>query len=179
MTPHWRPGRLAVAAGLAALAAMPLGPSQPRAVTPCDGRVVLSIADADRLLCRPSTLDALIRLCPPIAPVHPGDRVRPALVGLRCRLIPSPLGAARRLHLGERLDINRATATELTRIRGIGPRTASAIVAGRPWRRVDDLTRIRGIGPARLAAIAPRLRATPPPPLSPSSPPGASSLRRP
>lgn len=178
MTPHWRPGRLVVAAGLAALAAWPPRPTPPRAPAPCPGRVVLSTA-TDRLICRPSTLTALTRLCPPTAPIYPGDRLRPALIDLRCRSIPSPLGAARRLHLGERLDINRATAADLTRIKGIGPRTAAAIVAGRPWRRVADLTRIKGIGPARLARIGPRLRATPPPPLSPSSPPAASSPRTP
>ena len=56
-----------------------------------------------------------------------------------------------------RLDLNRATADELTLLPGIGPRRARAIVADRerrgPFASVDALLRVRDIGPATLDAV--------------------------
>ena len=53
-----------------------------------------------------------------------------------------------------RIDINRATVTELDALPGIGPAKAQAIVADReangPFRSVDDLLRVKGIGPKML-----------------------------
>ena len=51
------------------------------------------------------------------------------------------------------VDLNRAGATELTRIIHIGEVRAEAIIAGRPWQEVTDLSRISGIADARLADI--------------------------
>jgi competence protein ComEA len=55
------------------------------------------------------------------------------------------------------IDVNRATAAELESLPGVGPATATAIVAERerngPFLDVDDLDRVPGIGPAKLAAI--------------------------
>ncbi len=57
------------------------------------------------------------------------------------------------------IDLNRATAVELDALPGVGPATASAIVAHRdehgPFGSVDDLLDVRGIGPAKLDAIRP------------------------
>ena len=48
------------------------------------------------------------------------------------------------------IDLNRASAGQLTRLRGIGPKTARRIVDDRnqrgPFKTVDDLTRVKGIG---------------------------------
>ena len=55
------------------------------------------------------------------------------------------------------LDLNRATDAQLQRIPGIGPVSAAKIIAGRPYRNVEDLLKIPGIGPKRLEAIAPYL----------------------
>ena len=55
------------------------------------------------------------------------------------------------------LDLNRASDAQLQRIPGIGPVSAAKIIAGRPYRRVEDLLKIPGIGPKRLEAIAPYL----------------------
>ncbi|QGG95677.1 ComEA family DNA-binding protein [Actinomarinicola tropica] len=56
-----------------------------------------------------------------------------------------------------KVDVNRADATALEALPGVGPATASAIVAHReehgPFRRVDDLLEVRGIGEAKLEAI--------------------------
>ena len=55
------------------------------------------------------------------------------------------------------LDLNRASDAQLQRIPGIGPVSAAKIIAGRPYRNVEDLLKIPGIGPKRLEAIAPYL----------------------
>lgn len=56
-----------------------------------------------------------------------------------------------------RLDINTATAEELTTLPGIGDVRAEAIVryrdANGPFMRVEDLLEVEGIGPTTLEAI--------------------------
>ncbi len=55
------------------------------------------------------------------------------------------------------VDVNRATAAELESLPGVGPATATAIVAERerngPFVGVEDLERVPGIGPAKLASL--------------------------
>jgi competence protein ComEA len=80
---------------------------------------------------------------------------------------PSPAAAsvADWSDAGGLVDVNRATAAELTALPGIGPALAARIVASReaegPFRAADDLLRVAGIGAAKLEAIRPRVRATP------------------
>ncbi len=74
---------------------------------------------------------------------------------------PPPTGAAG--EGGEEpiapVDLNAATAADLERLPGVGPATATAILAHRdqhgPFSSVDDLIEVRGIGPAKLEAIRP------------------------
>ncbi len=60
------------------------------------------------------------------------------------------------------ININTASVEELTRLPGVGPATARAIVRHRekhgPFRRVEELLIIRGISRARLRAIRPYIR---------------------
>lgn len=69
--------------------------------------------------------------------------------------------AARPLGPDERLDPNRAPATDLRRLPGIGPARARAIVRERevagPYHGAEDLQRVPGIGPRTLEAMAPHL----------------------
>lgn len=51
------------------------------------------------------------------------------------------------------VDLNTATREELQLIIHVGPSRADAIIAGRPWRSVDELRRVSGISEARLAEI--------------------------
>lgn len=51
------------------------------------------------------------------------------------------------------VNINVASMEELETVPGIGPVTAAAIIAGRPYSNVADLTRIRGISARRLATF--------------------------
>jgi len=61
---------------------------------------------------------------------------------------------------GERLDPNTASAIELDRLPGVGKATADAIVAARAegrFRTASDLTRVRGVGESTVARMAPYL----------------------
>ena len=61
------------------------------------------------------------------------------------------LAAKKALPPGERIDLNRATLTELMRLPGVGERKAQAIVAHRqkqPFRRAEDVLAVKGLGPA-------------------------------
>jgi competence protein ComEA len=55
------------------------------------------------------------------------------------------------------VDVNEATAAALEELPGVGPATATAIVAERdrngPFLSVDDLDRVPGIGPAKIEAL--------------------------
>ena len=52
------------------------------------------------------------------------------------------------------IDVNTASAMELQRIKGIGPKTAQAIIEFRnengPFRSVQDVTRVKGVGQKTL-----------------------------
>ncbi|MDR1651745.1 MAG: helix-hairpin-helix domain-containing protein, partial [Synergistaceae bacterium] len=56
-----------------------------------------------------------------------------------------------------KIDINRADASQLNTLPGIGPKLSAAIVGYReangPFESVDDLRNVRGIGEKRLEAI--------------------------
>jgi competence protein ComEA len=66
------------------------------------------------------------------------------------------LAAKKALPAGERIDLNRASVTELMRLPGLGQKRAQAIVAYRtrqPFRRVEDVLSVKGLGPAWLAKV--------------------------
>jgi competence ComEA-like helix-hairpin-helix protein len=49
-----------------------------------------------------------------------------------------------------KIDLNKATESDLRIIPGIGPRIAQAIIYGRPYGAVEDLQRVNGIGNQRF-----------------------------
>ncbi len=62
---------------------------------------------------------------------------------------------------GDKVNINTATVESLQEVRGIGPKTAAAIVEYRTthgnFHEVDDLTGVKGIGEKRLEKIREQL----------------------
>ncbi|MFZ3064387.1 MAG: helix-hairpin-helix domain-containing protein [Nitrospirota bacterium] len=53
------------------------------------------------------------------------------------------------------LDLNTASKEEFMSINGISPNLAERIIAGRPYKNVDDLLKIKGIGTKTLEKIRP------------------------
>lgn len=62
---------------------------------------------------------------------------------------------------GRCVDVNRASATELALLPGVGPRLAAALIEARaakgPFRAASALRAVRGVGPKTLAKLAPML----------------------
>jgi competence protein ComEA len=89
--------------------------------------------------------------------------------------------AKKELGPAERIDLNRATVSELMRLPGVGQRKAQAIVARRqkaPFRRPEEVMQVKGCGrswfqkvKANLTAGAPS--ATPVPAHATAAPPRA------
>jgi endonuclease/exonuclease/phosphatase family metal-dependent hydrolase len=53
------------------------------------------------------------------------------------------------------IALNSADKEELMSINGIGPVLSARIIAGRPYKTVDDLLKVKGIGPKRLKKFRP------------------------
>ncbi len=76
---------------------------------------------------------------------------RLALLALLAALLPDPALAKKGLAPGEQVDLNRASASELMRLPGVGRKRADAIVAARaqsPFRRPEDVLRVKGLSRA-------------------------------
>jgi competence protein ComEA len=87
------------------------------------------------------------------------------------------------------VDLNSADEATLETLPGVGPAMAKKIVAGRPYKTVDDLGNVKGIGAAKLAALRDKVTVgggsttapSIPPPAAPASAPSvpASSSAKP
>ena len=66
--------------------------------------------------------------------------------------------------LARPLDLNSATQIELEQLPGVGPETARAIMASRPFKSVDDLEKVDGIGQAKMKTLRDRVLVTSAPP---------------
>jgi DNA uptake protein ComE-like DNA-binding protein len=87
------------------------------------------------------------------------DRAEPR--GLALRPLLSPPARGRGAPAAEPLDLNRASATELAGLPGVGPALASRIAAARPFADVDDLRRVRGLRRTTLDRIRPHVTTRP------------------
>ena len=68
--------------------------------------------------------------------------------------------AAAGLRDGEPIDLNSAPASALELLPRIGPALAARIVEARPFSRVEEVTRVRGIGPRTLERLRPLVTVT-------------------
>jgi competence protein ComEA len=75
---------------------------------------------------------------------------------------------------GEKINLNTAPPEELEKVPGVGPSTAKAIIAGRPYGDVGELRNVLGVGPAKLEKMLPYITIEPP-----GKKPGKQSLLRP
>ncbi len=69
---------------------------------------------------------------------------------------PQALAAKKALAPGERVDLNRATVSELMRLPGVGEKRAQAIVAHRtrhPFKRAEDVLAVKGLGRSWFAKV--------------------------
>ncbi|MCA9538831.1 MAG: helix-hairpin-helix domain-containing protein [Myxococcales bacterium] len=155
----------------------------PLPAAPCTAPVLLG-GSSPRLICDASSRAVLLALCPPDQAIRPGDRLTamPAVGGCETRVTRG--STTIRLGFGVPIDINNAHRDDLLHLPGVGPHTADALIAGRPYKRLEDLLNVPGIGPARLRALRRLLTVSPaaplPRPLWPSSRPrGASTLQKP
>lgn len=119
-------------------------------------RLALLVAVAFALLAGPIRV-FLERPAPPRS-CDPEGRGAAPRHWLGCAADPGPsrpLEPDEALALGRPIDLNRASARDLSFVPGLSRALANAIVADRarngPFRTVDDLDRVRGIGPKRLA----------------------------
>jgi competence ComEA-like helix-hairpin-helix protein len=55
----------------------------------------------------------------------------------------------------QRIDLNNGSRQEIEKLPGIGPVLTANIIAGRPYRTIDELDRVKGIGPKLLQKIRP------------------------
>lgn len=53
----------------------------------------------------------------------------------------------------EKIDLNSATQEELETLKGVGPKLAEVIIAGRPYESVEDLLAVKGIAEKKLEKI--------------------------
>jgi DNA uptake protein ComE-like DNA-binding protein len=56
------------------------------------------------------------------------------------------------------VNVNNATRDELETIPGIGPVLSRLIIAGRPYKYVEDIERAPGIGPYTVNSIRPYVK---------------------
>ncbi len=61
-----------------------------------------------------------------------------------------------------KVDVNTADQATLETLPGIGPATARAIIAARPFAKVDDLEKVPGIGPSKMADLREHVRVSHP-----------------
>lgn len=67
----------------------------------------------------------------------------------------APLSLEKTKSLQDLLDLNTAGKEELMSINGIGPVLSARIIAGRPYKTVDELLKVKGIGPKNLKKFRP------------------------
>jgi competence protein ComEA len=72
------------------------------------------------------------------------------------------------------VDLNTADLAALETLPGIGPALAKSIIAGRPYKSVDELERVKGLGAAKIATLKEHVVVSSSAPTTPAEPPAAA-----
>lgn len=89
------------------------------------------------------------------------DRLKPHLRGMSAgdqAPVPPRSNSAKSLAPGSVINVNAATADELQKLPGVGPKMAQRIIderAKKPFASIEDLRRVYGIGPKTLEKLKP------------------------
>ncbi len=145
-------------------------------MTESEGRVFVRTAGV-LLVASTVRLGLALRELPPLIPPDSATAL-PGLLEESRGALEEAQRRAEPLAPGELIDPNRAPASELDRLPGVGPATADAVVRTRDvegaFSSAEDLLRVRGIGPATLERIGTLLDLTRPPSLPALGGPGAN-----
>ena len=106
----------------------------------------------------------------------------PALGAALCSVVqaaepapPPPTGRdvdAKTSAIAMKVDLNTADAAVLEKMPEIGPEFASAIVAARPYKTIDDLLRVPGFGVERITRLRGKVMLSPVKPSAAKPEPG-------
>jgi len=111
------------------------------------GAVIYAVGDPERLFWSPQRL------------LREGEEGVDGMVLGADGTALEPVGGWRGLLLGNPLNLNRATQTDLEALPGIGPKTAAAILEARAarggFRSPADLLAVAGVGPVTLERLRP------------------------
>jgi competence ComEA-like helix-hairpin-helix protein len=70
---------------------------------------------------------------------------------LSCCIALTSLAGCHRVHYP--INLNTASERDLEELPDVGPKHAAAIIAGRPYKTVDEVVKVKGIGPKTLEKI--------------------------
>jgi len=76
--------------------------------------------------------------------------LRHVLLVFACMALAS-LSGCNRVHYP--INLNTASQRDLEALPDVGPKHAAAIIAGRPYKTVDEVVKVKGIGPKTLEKI--------------------------
>ena len=85
------------------------------------------------------------------------------VVAISTALAPTSLAAsaASEVQISHIININNASATTLTKLKGVGAKTAAKIIKYRtdngPFKNIEDLTKVKGVGKSVLSKNKQRL----------------------
>jgi competence protein ComEA len=88
----------------------------------------------------------------------------PPLLSVASPLTAAPAGSTKKPPPAGKIDLNRASETELRSLPGIGPKLSARIVEARqkqPFRTIDELRRVKGIGAKTLEKLRPYITTGP------------------
>jgi competence ComEA-like helix-hairpin-helix protein len=78
---------------------------------------------------------------------------RPVVVTEKTPIAKLAKGEKEKLKAALKVNINTASSEELQKIPYIGPKKAQKIIAGRPYRKIEDILNVSGFGEKTLAKI--------------------------